>query len=66
VGEDHRAEEADLRGESHGGLERQCLQDSDREEDEAERLRAGAVLACEEVGDEGLGDEPTAKTVEGE
>jgi hypothetical protein len=66
VGEDHRPQETDAAGEPDGGLEGECLQDADREEDDRERLRRGVVFACEEIGDEGLGDEASAEAAERE
>jgi hypothetical protein len=66
VGEDHRSQQSDPVGEADGGLEGERLQDPDREEHDRERVRRGVVLAREQVGDEGLGDEAAAEAVERE
>ena len=66
MGEDHRAQQAEPGGDADGGLEGERLEEADREEEDGERLRRGVVLAGEEVGDEGLGDEAAAEAVERE
>src|SRR5204863_8188996 len=48
----HRPEQAEALRESYRDLKRERLQQSDREEDERERVRRGTVLAREQVGDE--------------
>ena len=66
VGEDHRAQEAEPAGEANGDLEGERLEEADREEDDRECLRGGAVLAGEEVGDERLRHEAATEAVERE
>src|SRR5207249_10996407 len=66
MSEDHRAQQPEPSCEPDRRLERERLQDPDREEDERERVRRGAVLARKQVGDEGLRYEAAAEAVESE